>query len=161
MAIACPIDLNTVILRSEISNMYSRVAAAADGCLRFVSRPAAPRSDSDPGRNHRQALLQHHGGAHRMAAVHHARVVRSPLRQLREAFCTLDEAATQKTRGGRPQTGASPSKNVPAFPPLIPRSRVRTEQALPAPVTGDRDTRPIGPVLFSPQCAPLQMEVGE
>ena len=40
MAIACPIDLNTAILRSEISSIYGRVAEAPDGDFHFHRGPA-------------------------------------------------------------------------------------------------------------------------
>ena len=39
MAIACPADLNTAILRSEISAMYGRVASAPDGDFHFHRGP--------------------------------------------------------------------------------------------------------------------------
>jgi SAM-dependent methyltransferase len=40
MAIACPIDLNTAVLRSEISSIYGRVAAEPDGEFHFHRGPA-------------------------------------------------------------------------------------------------------------------------
>lgn len=40
MAIACPVDLNTAILRSEISNIYGRVAEDPDGKFHFHRGPA-------------------------------------------------------------------------------------------------------------------------
>ena len=40
MAIACPIDLNTAVLRSEISNIYGRVAENPDGEFHFHRGPA-------------------------------------------------------------------------------------------------------------------------
>jgi SAM-dependent methyltransferase len=40
MAIACPIDLNTATLRSEISSIYGRVAEAPDGDFHFHRGPA-------------------------------------------------------------------------------------------------------------------------
>ena len=40
MAIACPVDLNTALLRSEISNIYGRVAAEPDGEFHFHRGPA-------------------------------------------------------------------------------------------------------------------------
>ena len=35
MPIACPVDLNAAVLRSEVSNIYGRVAAAPDGEFHF------------------------------------------------------------------------------------------------------------------------------
>ncbi|MBI1940906.1 MAG: methyltransferase domain-containing protein [Acidobacteria bacterium] len=40
MAIACPVDLNTRVLRSEVSGLYSRVAVAPDGSFHFHRGPA-------------------------------------------------------------------------------------------------------------------------
>jgi len=40
MAIACPVDLNTAVLRSEISNIYGRVAENPDGEFHFHRGPA-------------------------------------------------------------------------------------------------------------------------
>jgi arsenite methyltransferase len=40
MSIACPIDLNTAVLRSEVSRMYGRVAAAPNGEFHFHRGPA-------------------------------------------------------------------------------------------------------------------------
>ena len=40
MAIACPVDLNTAVLRSEISNIYGRVAAEPGGEFHFHRGPA-------------------------------------------------------------------------------------------------------------------------
>src|SRR5438876_12374013 len=40
MAIACPIDLNTAVLRSEISSIYGRVASEPDGEFHFHRGPA-------------------------------------------------------------------------------------------------------------------------
>jgi arsenite methyltransferase len=40
MAIACPIDLNTAVLRREISGIYGRVAAEPDGEFHFHRGPA-------------------------------------------------------------------------------------------------------------------------
>jgi SAM-dependent methyltransferase len=40
MAIACPIDLNTAVLRSEISSIYGRVAVEPDGEFHFHRGPA-------------------------------------------------------------------------------------------------------------------------
>ena len=40
MAIACPVDLNTQVLRSEVSKVYSRVAADPDGDFHFHRGPA-------------------------------------------------------------------------------------------------------------------------
>ena len=40
MAIACPVDLDTGILRSEISNIYGRVARRPDGQFHFHRGPA-------------------------------------------------------------------------------------------------------------------------
>src|SRR6266567_6148421 len=40
MAIACPVDLNTGVLRSEISNIYGRVAAEPGGEFHFHRGPA-------------------------------------------------------------------------------------------------------------------------
>lgn len=40
MAIACPVDLNTAVLRSEISTMYGRVASEPDGDFHFHRGPA-------------------------------------------------------------------------------------------------------------------------
>jgi len=40
MSIACPVDLNTSVLRSEISSVYGRVAAAPDGEFHFHRGPA-------------------------------------------------------------------------------------------------------------------------
>ena len=40
MAIACPIDLNTSVLRSEISSIYARVAVEPDGEFHFHRGPA-------------------------------------------------------------------------------------------------------------------------
>jgi arsenite methyltransferase len=40
MAIACPIDLNTAALRSEISSIYGRVASEPDGEFHFHRGPA-------------------------------------------------------------------------------------------------------------------------
>ena len=40
MSIACPTDLNTAVLRSEISSIYGRVAAAPDGEFHFHRGPA-------------------------------------------------------------------------------------------------------------------------
>lgn len=39
MAIACPIDLNTAVLRSEISSIYARVAAEPDSEFHFHRGP--------------------------------------------------------------------------------------------------------------------------
>jgi arsenite methyltransferase len=39
MAIACPVDLDTVTLRSEISSIYGRVATAPDGNFHFHRGP--------------------------------------------------------------------------------------------------------------------------
>ena len=40
MAIACPVDLDTRFLRSEISSLYSKVAVAPDGDFHFHRGPA-------------------------------------------------------------------------------------------------------------------------
>jgi arsenite methyltransferase len=40
MAIACPVDLNTAVLRSEISTIYGRVASEPDGDFHFHRGPA-------------------------------------------------------------------------------------------------------------------------
>ena len=40
MPIACPVDLNTAVLRSEISSIYGRVAAEPDGEFHFHRGPA-------------------------------------------------------------------------------------------------------------------------
>ena len=40
MTIACPVDLNTAVLRSEISSIYGRVAVAPDGEFHFHRGPA-------------------------------------------------------------------------------------------------------------------------
>ena len=40
MPIACPVDLNTSVLRSEISGIYGRVAAEPDGEFHFHRGPA-------------------------------------------------------------------------------------------------------------------------
>ena len=40
MSIACPVDLNTTVLRSEISSIYGRVAAAPDGEFHFHRGPS-------------------------------------------------------------------------------------------------------------------------
>jgi SAM-dependent methyltransferase len=40
MAIACPVDLNTAVLRSEISSIYERVASEPDGEFHFHRGPA-------------------------------------------------------------------------------------------------------------------------
>ena len=40
MSISCPVDLNTAVLRSEISSIYGRVAAAPDGEFHFHRGPA-------------------------------------------------------------------------------------------------------------------------
>jgi arsenite methyltransferase len=40
MAIACPIDLDTKLLRSEVSKVYARVAAEPDGDFHFHRGPA-------------------------------------------------------------------------------------------------------------------------
>src|SRR5258708_26442331 len=40
MAIACPVDLNTELLRSEVSKVYSRVATDPDGDFHFHRGPA-------------------------------------------------------------------------------------------------------------------------
>jgi len=40
MPIACPVDLNTSVLRSEISSIYGRVAAEPDGEFHFHRGPA-------------------------------------------------------------------------------------------------------------------------
>ena len=40
MSIACPADLNTAVLPSEISSIYGRVAAAPDGECHFHRSPA-------------------------------------------------------------------------------------------------------------------------
>lgn len=40
MAIACPVDLNTAVLRSEISTIYGRVASEPDGEFHFHRGPA-------------------------------------------------------------------------------------------------------------------------
>jgi len=40
MAIACPVDLNTAALRSEISGIYERVASEPDGEFHFHRGPA-------------------------------------------------------------------------------------------------------------------------
>ncbi|HUQ92002.1 MAG TPA: methyltransferase domain-containing protein [Bryobacteraceae bacterium] len=40
MGISCPIDLNTTRLRSEISNVYGRVAVSPDGDFHFHRGPA-------------------------------------------------------------------------------------------------------------------------
>jgi SAM-dependent methyltransferase len=40
MSIACPVDLNTTVLRSEISSIYGRVAAEPDGEFHFHRGPA-------------------------------------------------------------------------------------------------------------------------
>jgi arsenite methyltransferase len=39
MSIACPVDLNTSVLRSEISSIYGRVATAPDGEFHFHRGP--------------------------------------------------------------------------------------------------------------------------
>ena len=40
MAIACPVDLNTAVLRSEISSIYGRVANEPHGEFPFHRGPA-------------------------------------------------------------------------------------------------------------------------
>jgi SAM-dependent methyltransferase len=40
MPIACPVDLDTQVLRSEVSKIYSRVAADPDGDFHFHRGPA-------------------------------------------------------------------------------------------------------------------------
>ena len=40
MAIACPVELNTAILRAEISSIYGRVAVGPDGEFHFHRGPA-------------------------------------------------------------------------------------------------------------------------
>ena len=40
MPIACPVDLNAAVLRSEVSNIYGRVASAPDGEFHFHRGPA-------------------------------------------------------------------------------------------------------------------------
>src|SRR5258708_37051041 len=40
MAIACPVDLNTELLRTEVSKVYSRVATDPDGDFHFHRGPA-------------------------------------------------------------------------------------------------------------------------
>ena len=40
MSIVCPVDLNTAVLRSEISGIYGRVAAEPDGEFHFHRGPA-------------------------------------------------------------------------------------------------------------------------
>src|SRR5438552_920081 len=40
MEIACPVDLNTAVLRSEISSIYGRVASEPDGDFHFHRGPA-------------------------------------------------------------------------------------------------------------------------
>src|SRR5258708_14339136 len=40
MAIACPVDFDTQILRSEVSKLYSRVASDPDGDFHFHRGPA-------------------------------------------------------------------------------------------------------------------------
>lgn len=40
MAIACPVDLDTQVLRSEVSKIYSRVATEPDGDFHFHRGPA-------------------------------------------------------------------------------------------------------------------------
>src|SRR6516162_4116861 len=40
MAIACPVDLNTEVLRSEISSIYGRVAKEPDGEFHFHRGPS-------------------------------------------------------------------------------------------------------------------------
>ena len=40
MAIACPVDLDTQVLRSEVSKVYSRVASDPDGDFHFHRGPA-------------------------------------------------------------------------------------------------------------------------
>jgi arsenite methyltransferase len=40
MAIACPVDLDTQVLRSEVSKVYSRVATDPDGDFHFHRGPA-------------------------------------------------------------------------------------------------------------------------
>src|SRR5215831_19564572 len=40
MPIACPVDLNTSVLRTEISNIYGRVASNPDGEFHFHRGPA-------------------------------------------------------------------------------------------------------------------------
>ena len=40
MSIACPVNLNTAVLQSEISSIYGRVAAAPDGEFHFHRGPA-------------------------------------------------------------------------------------------------------------------------
>ena len=40
MALACPLDLDTQMLRSEVSKVYSRVATAPDGDFHFHRGPA-------------------------------------------------------------------------------------------------------------------------
>jgi arsenite methyltransferase len=39
MPVACPIDLDTQLLRSEVSKVYSRVAADPDGDFHFHRGP--------------------------------------------------------------------------------------------------------------------------
>jgi arsenite methyltransferase len=40
MSIACPVDLNAAVLRSEISNIYGRVTEEPDGEFHFHRGPA-------------------------------------------------------------------------------------------------------------------------
>jgi arsenite methyltransferase len=40
MSITCPVDLNTAVLRSEVSSIYGRVARAPDGEFHFHRGPA-------------------------------------------------------------------------------------------------------------------------
>ena len=40
MSIACPVDLNTAVLRSEVSSIYARVAAAPDSEFHFHRGPS-------------------------------------------------------------------------------------------------------------------------
>jgi SAM-dependent methyltransferase len=51
MGIACPVELNTALLRSEISGIYARVATAPDGEFHFHRGPAyaAEFLGYDPG----------------------------------------------------------------------------------------------------------------
>ena len=39
MSIACPVDLNTAVLRAEISNIYARVADDPNGEFHFHRGP--------------------------------------------------------------------------------------------------------------------------
>src|SRR5260370_29450546 len=50
MAIACPVDLDTQVLRSEVSKVYSRVATNPDGDFHFHRGPtyAADLLSYDP-----------------------------------------------------------------------------------------------------------------